>query len=101
MEWETVRSNWAVIWAGLMSGTNIIHLLLVKTYARREEMEKVNSRMSALEKAIDGMPSRQELHQLQLDMSNLRGEIREFSGMLRQATRISDLLLENELKEKN
>ncbi|EON5269655.1 DUF2730 family protein, partial [Escherichia coli] len=43
----------------------------------------------------------QELHQLQLDMSNLRGEIREFSGMLRQATRISDLLLENELKEKN
>ena len=95
MEWETVRSNWAVIWAGLMSGINIIHLLLVKTYARREEMEKVNSRMSALEKAIDGMPSRQELHQLQLDMSNLRGEIREFSGMLRQATRISDLLLEN------
>ncbi|HAU4733027.1 TPA: DUF2730 family protein, partial [Citrobacter freundii] len=34
MEWETVRSNWAVIWAGLMSGINIIHLLLVKTYAR-------------------------------------------------------------------
>ena len=92
MEWETVRSNWAVIWAGLLSGINIIHLLLVKTY---------DSRMSALEKAIDGMPSRQELHQLQLDMSNLRGEIREFSGMLRQATRISDLLLENELKEKN
>ncbi|HAU4710617.1 TPA: DUF2730 domain-containing protein, partial [Citrobacter freundii] len=28
MEWETVRSNWAVIWAGLMSGINIIHLLL-------------------------------------------------------------------------
>ncbi|HAU4937150.1 TPA: DUF2730 domain-containing protein, partial [Citrobacter freundii] len=27
MEWETVRSNWAVIWAGLMSGINIIHLL--------------------------------------------------------------------------
>ncbi|HAU4583839.1 TPA: DUF2730 domain-containing protein, partial [Citrobacter freundii] len=26
MEWETVRSNWAVIWAGLMSGINIIHL---------------------------------------------------------------------------
>ncbi|AST80264.1 TPA: DUF2730 family protein [Citrobacter amalonaticus] len=101
MEWETVRSNWAVIWAVLMSGINIIHLLLGKTYARREEMEKVNNRMSAMEKAIDGMPSRHELHQLQLDMSNLRGEIREFSGTLRQAARISDLLLENELKEKS
>ncbi|KFB91166.1 hypothetical protein GTGU_04781 [Trabulsiella guamensis ATCC 49490] len=47
------------------------------------------------------MPTRQELHSLQLDMSNLRGEIREFSGTLRQAARISDLLLENELKDKN
>ena len=101
MEWETVRSNWAVIWAVLMSGINIIHLLLGKTYARREEMEKVNNRMSAMEKAIDGMPSRHVLHQLQLDMSKLRGEIREFSGTLRQAARISDLLLENELKEKS
>ena len=79
---------------------NLLHLLLAKTYARREEMEKVSGRLNILEKAVEGMPTRQELHNLQLDMSNLRGEIREFSGTLRQASRISDLLLENELKDK-
>ena len=63
-------------------------------------MEKVSGRLNILEKAVEGMPTRQELHNLQLDMSNLRGEIREFSGTLRQASRISDLLLENELKDK-
>jgi hypothetical protein len=40
-----------------MSGINIIQLLLAKTYARREEMEKVSSRLNILEQAIDGLPS--------------------------------------------
>ncbi|KKC64192.1 hypothetical protein WG82_08410 [Citrobacter amalonaticus] len=100
MDWEVVKGNWAIIWALFMSGMNLLHLLLAKTYARREEMEKVSGRLNILEKAVEGMPTRQELHNLQLDMSNLRGEIREFSGTLRQASRISDLLLENELKDK-
>ena len=100
MDWEVVKGNWAIIWALFMSGVNLLHLLLAKTYARREEMEKVSSRLNILEKAVEGMPTRQELHTLQLDMSNLRGEIREFPCTLRQASRISDLLLENELKEK-
>lgn len=100
MDWEVVKGNWAIIWALFMSGVNLLHLLLAKTYALREEMEKVSGRLNILEKAVEGMPTRQELHNLQLDMSNLRGEIREFSGTLRQASRISDLLLENELKDK-
>lgn len=100
MDWEVVKGNWAIIWALFMSGVNLLHLLLAKTYACREEMEKVSGRLNILEKAVEGMPTRQELHNLQLDMSNLRGEIREFSGTLRQASRISDLLLENELKDK-
>lgn len=100
MDLEVVKGNWAIIWALFMSGVNLLHLLLAKTYARREEMEKVSGRLNILEKAVEGMPTRQELHNLQLDMSNLRGEIREFSGTLRQASRISDLLLENELKDK-
>ena len=100
MDWEVVKGNWAIIWALFMSGVNLLHLLLAKTYARREEMEKVSGRLNMLEKAVEGLPTRQELHNLQLDMSNLRGEIREFSGTLRQASRISDLLLENELKDK-
>ena len=46
MEWETLRSNWAVIWAVLMSGVTIVQLLLAKTYARREDLEKVSGRLN-------------------------------------------------------
>ncbi len=100
MDWEVVKGNWAIIWALFMSGVNLIQLLLAKTYAKREELEQVRNRLQGLENTIAVLPSQKDLHQLQLEMSNLRGELRELAPSIRQVSRISDLLLENELKDK-
>ncbi|EBH5161055.1 DUF2730 domain-containing protein [Salmonella enterica] len=100
MDWEVVKGNWAIIWALFMSGVNLIQLLLAKTYVKREELELVRNRLQGLENTIAVLPSQKDLHQLQLEMSNLRGELRELAPSLRQVSRISDLLLENELKDK-
>lgn len=54
-----------------------------------------------MESQVHQLPDRDEFHRLQLDISNLRGEIKELGPSIRQVSRISDLLLENELKEKN
>ncbi|XWJ90960.1 DUF2730 domain-containing protein [Phytobacter ursingii] len=99
MDWEVVKGNWAIIWALFMSGVNLIQLLLAKTYVKREEVELVRNRIQALENTIAGLPSQSDLHKLQLAMSDLRGELRELAPSIRQVSRISDLLLENELKE--
>ena len=98
MDWEVVKGNWAIIWALFMSGVNLIQLLLAKTYVKREEL--VRNRLQGLENTIAVLPSQKDLHQLQLEMSNLRGELRELAPSIRQVSRISDLLLENELKDK-
>ena len=66
----------------------------------REELELVRNRLQGLENTIAVLPSQKDLHQLQLEMSNLRGELRELAPSIRQVSRISDLLLENELKDK-
>jgi hypothetical protein len=100
VDWEVVKGNWAIIWALFMSGVNLIQLLLAKTYVKREELELVRNRLQGLENTIAVLPSQKDLHQLQLEMSNLRGELRELAPSLRQVSRISDLLLENELKDK-
>ena len=81
MDWEVVKGNWAIIWALFMSGVNLIQLLLAKTYVKREELELVRNRLQGLE-------------------NNLRGDLRELAPSIRQVSRISDLLLENELKDK-
>ncbi|RFU89365.1 MULTISPECIES: DUF2730 domain-containing protein [Citrobacter] len=100
MDWEVVKGSWAIIWALFMSGVNLIQLLLAKTYVKREELELVRNRLQGLENTIAVLPSQKDLHQLQLEMSNLRGELRELAPSIRQVSRISDLLLENELKDK-
>ncbi|UIA93074.1 DUF2730 domain-containing protein [Erwinia tracheiphila] len=45
-------------------------------------------------------PNQKELHALQLDMANLRGDLKAALPELRQLRHMSDLLLQNELKEK-
>ncbi|HAT7513520.1 TPA: DUF2730 domain-containing protein [Kluyvera ascorbata] len=100
MDWEVVKGNWAIIWALFMSAVSVIQLLLAKTYAKREELDLMRQRVQGLENTIAVLPSQKDLHQLQLEMSNLRGELRELAPSIRQVSRISDLLLENELKDK-
>ncbi|EPG4110206.1 DUF2730 domain-containing protein [Klebsiella pneumoniae] len=100
MGWEIIKGNWAIIWALFMSAVNVIQLLLAKTYVKREELELMRTRLQGIENTIAGLPSQKDLHQLQLEMSNLRGDLRELGSAIRQVKHVSDLLLENELKEK-
>ncbi|HFV9293920.1 DUF2730 family protein [Serratia fonticola] len=100
MDWEVIKGNWAIIWALFMSGISIVQLLLSKTYVKREEMDSVRERLSIVETAIEGMPRQKELHELQLEIRDLRGDLKELGSKLQPVQRISDLLLENELKDK-
>lgn len=100
MGWEIIKGNWAIIWALFMSAVNVIQLLLAKTYVKREELELMRTRLQSIENTIAGLPSQKDLHQLQLEMSNLRGDLRELGPAIRQVKHVSDLLLENELKER-
>ncbi len=97
---EIIKGTWAIIWALFMSAVNVIQLLLAKTYVKREELELMRTRLQGIENTIAGLPSQKDLHQLQLEMSNLRGDLRELGPAIRQVKHVSDLLLENELKEK-
>lgn len=100
MEWQTIKEYWGMIWAVVMTAVNLVMFLLAKTYVKREEVDHLNQRMAAMENAIAGMPNQKELHALQLEMSSLRGDLKALSPKLAQVQRISDLLLENELKDK-
>lgn len=100
MGWEIIKGNWAIIWALFMSAVNVIQLLLAKTYVKREELELLRTRLQGIENTIAGLPSQKDLHRLQLEISNLRGDLRELGPAIRQVKHVSDLLLENELKEK-
>lgn len=98
---DVVKTFWPLIAAAVSLLSLVIQTLLVKTYAKREDVTTLQTRMSAVEQKISGLPSEGDLHKLQLEISELRGELREIRPELAQLRRLSDLLLENELKERS
>lgn len=101
MSWEEIKHYWPILWALLMTAVSVIQLLLSKTYVKHEAFDDLASRVVSVESALKKLPSPSDLHHLELEISNLRGDIRELGQALREVSRISDLLLENELKERN
>ena len=99
MEW--IAKYWAPIWALITTGGLVIMALLSKTYAKQEMVDKQTRRIDHLEGRMDDLPTRTEMHQLHLEIANLRGDLKELSPRLERVQHISDLLMENQLNEKS
>ena len=97
---DLVKTYWPVLVALISFASLVVQTLLAKTYAKRETVAALDGRISMVEQKIKSLPSEGDLHRLQLDISELRGELRAVRPELAQLRRLSDLLLENELKEK-
>nr|ELR5228514.1 DUF2730 family protein [Providencia rettgeri] len=97
---DVLKEHWSIIWAVATSVVSLVLLLLSKTYAKRDEVEVMKQQLNQLESSLSTLPNRAELHNLQLEIASLRGDIKAVSPELRQLRHLSDLLLQNELKEK-
>ncbi|WP_036845628.1 DUF2730 family protein [Photorhabdus khanii] len=96
-----LKENWAIMWAAVTVTFNVVLVLLSKTYAKRDDVELLKMQVRQLEGSLSSLPNQKELHALQLEMANLRGDLKAALPELRQLRHLSDLLLQNELKEKN
>ncbi|NRN26737.1 DUF2730 family protein [Photorhabdus heterorhabditis] len=96
-----LKENWSMVWAAVTVTFNVALVLLSKTYAKRDDVELLKVQVRQLEGSLSTLPNQKELHALQLEMANLRGDLKAALPELRQLRHLSDLLLQNELKEKN
>lgn len=96
---DVIAKYWAPIWAIFTTLGLVIMALLSKTYAKRETVDELRRNLDALETKFDDLPTKTELHNLQLEIANLRGDLKELSPRLDRVQHMSDLLLENELRE--
>ena len=97
---DIVKTYWPIVVVLVSLASLVVQTLLAKTYAKRESVAALEGRVAMVEQKIADLPSERELHKLQLDISDLRGELRAVRPELAPLRRLSDLLLENELKEK-
>lgn len=95
MDW--LVKYWAPIWAAITTVAIVVMALVGKTFVKRDEHTTLEQRVAAVEQTVEDLPSVDELHQLNLEISELRGDLKALQPQLQGVQRISNLLLENEL----
>ncbi|KFA96236.1 MULTISPECIES: DUF2730 family protein [unclassified Vibrio] len=97
MEW--LKEYWALIWAAVLTLSQIANMLLTKTFARKEDLEKVRRDVDELQAKIDQLPTDEEVNRLRLELSEMRGELKELRAELKPINHLSQLLLEQRLND--
>lgn len=107
MEFDWIPKWWGVITTAAAILATIAMLWLSKTFARREDLNKVettmadhSTRLAALEDKVESLPTRDEVNALRLEMAEMRGDIKALHEALRPVNHVAQLLLEQRLKEK-
>ncbi|MFN1515302.1 DUF2730 family protein [Vibrio owensii] len=97
MEW--LKEYWALIWAAILTLTQIGNMLLTKTFARKESLDEVRRDVDELKAKIDQLPTDEEVQRLRLELSDMRGELKELRAELKPINHLSQLLLEQRLND--
>lgn len=90
---------WPMLWAGVISVVQIVQILLSKTYARKEELASVQSKVQEIDSRLQHMPSGEEVNRLRLELTETRGELKELRAEMRPINHLSQLLLEQRLND--
>ena len=107
MEFDWIPRWWSVITTLVALLATVAMLWLSKTFARREELSKVESKMadvsgrvSNLEEKVESLPTVEEMNSLRLEMAEMRGDIKALREALHPVNHLARLLLEQRLNEK-
>ncbi len=86
---------WTVITSFIMVGL----VLLSKTYAKREDVAKVDKKVDDLQAQVNGMPTQERVNELLVELASTRGEIKELRAQIQPVEHLARLLLEQRLKD--
>ncbi|ENM6044710.1 hypothetical protein VVYB158_15390 [Vibrio vulnificus CladeA-yb158] len=86
---------WTVITSFIMVGL----VLLSKTYAKREDVAKVDKKVDDLQAQVNGMPTQERVNELLVELANTRGEMKELRAQIQPVEHLARLLLEQRLKD--
>ena len=78
-----------------------IRIFLYQTFAKRRDLETLAKDVEIIKNEIENLPDQRMVHELELQIETLRGDIKRIEPLLNSLKNLSDMLLENELKQRN
>lgn len=89
----------SIAWTVFSSLVMVGLVLLSKTYAKREDLAKVEKKVDDLKAHVDNLPTQQQVTELLVELANTRGEMRELKAKIQPVEHLANLLLEQRLKD--
>ncbi|WP_334470776.1 DUF2730 family protein [Arsenophonus sp. PmNCSU2021_1] len=71
--------------------------LMRRSFAGREQVERLNARLLTVETQLGNAPSAQTVHALKVEITELRGDLKETRASLQAVTHQLELLVEKAL----
>ncbi|MCG9624625.1 DUF2730 domain-containing protein [Vibrio mediterranei] len=103
---EVIRTWWPIAATILNLVFLLVGFVMTKTFASKTELaeqkqanQELQNKFSLLKNQVEGLPTAKEVAELTVSMEKLHGDIKEIRPQLKSLQRMSNLLLENELKE--
>ncbi len=97
MEW--LKSYWPMVWAAVSTAGMVILALLSKTYARREDLAKVEKKVDQLKAHVDSLPTQTQITELLVALERTKGSVETLEEKIRPVQHLAQLLLEQRLKD--
>lgn len=89
-----------IVWGVIVFVINKTFASKKEASALRREQHRLTAQFNELKDKVDELPKHKDFSSLQLSIETLRGEIKEIRPQLKSLHKMSDLLIENELKER-
>ncbi|QPG58969.2 DUF2730 domain-containing protein [Shewanella eurypsychrophilus] len=98
---EWFKTYWVQIYAFISLAFLCANWFLAKTYAKQDNINKLEKRVDQLESDIEHLPSKDEFHRLDKNLVEVNAQLKAVSPQLKSLQRMTEMLTENELREKN
>lgn len=82
----------SIAWTVFSSLVMVGLVLLSKTYAKREDLAKVEKKVDDLKAHVDNLPTQQQVTELLVELANTRGEMRELKAKIQPVEHLAHLL---------
>ncbi|EGQ9150157.1 DUF2730 domain-containing protein [Vibrio paracholerae] len=96
---DFIVKYFSIAWTIFSSLVMVGLVLLSKTYAKREDLAKVEKKVDDLQAQVDSMPTQENITELLVELANTRGEMKELRAQIQPIEHLARLLLEQRLKD--
>lgn len=96
---DVIAQYWVQIYAFISTVLLLVNWSLGKTYSKKDDVEKVDKRVTLLENEFKHLPSKDQIHVLDKQITELSSQLKTISPQLTSMQRMTEMLTENELQQ--